>query len=395
MRICIISAHFPSYELPNATKYATGFIFQYAEEWVNQGHEVIVIDLLRCYPKLFRRIANTTYKFGYKNLKKYLLPIEAEEEKQYFHHGVEIQRILYKKYIPHSITPSIQIERIWEKIEPVIQERKFDLIIGDCFDPTLQLAKRIYNNCACPFYQVIHNSDFSLLTNKKIQENIKTVDRWLLRSNAQKKIFDRFMNTRYEYEYMYSGIEDKQISEEVQCRNKITKLVYVGTLIKSKGLETILRALSTCQNNDLHLTVVGSGVDEDYFKKLLDDLDLKRRVKFLGQKTHDEVLDIMRQNDALVLISHETFGMVYVEAMSQACIPIGTIDEGIDGIVIDHKNGFLVPLGDFKSLAKLFDSFKEINEERIKEISKSALMTAYSLKISNLAKGMLDEVESR
>jgi glycosyltransferase involved in cell wall biosynthesis len=50
----------------------------------------------------------------------------------------------------------------------------------------------------------------------------------------------------------------------------------------------------------------------------------------------------MRQADVFVLPSiGETFGMVYLEAMSQGCITVCTINDGIDGIIKDGENGFL------------------------------------------------------
>ena len=54
------------------------------------------------------------------------------------------------------------------------------------------------------------------------------------------------------------------------------------------------------------------------------------------------------QSDVFVLPSvNETFGMVYLEAMSQGCIPIGTSGEGIDGIIENGKNGYLCDRNNF------------------------------------------------
>ena len=51
----------------------------------------------------------------------------------------------------------------------------------------------------------------------------------------------------------------------------------------------------------------------------------------------------MRENDIFVLPSvGETFGMVYLEAMASGCITVCTKDDGVDGIIKNGENGFLV-----------------------------------------------------
>ena len=88
---------------------------------------------------------------------------------------------------------------------------------------------------------------------------------------------------------------------------------------------------------NIELTVIGDGKE----RKTLEKID--KSVKFLGSLPHDKVLEKMRENDIFVLPSvGETFGMVYLEAMASGCITVCTKGDGVDGIIKNGENGFLV-----------------------------------------------------
>ena len=83
--------------------------------------------------------------------------------------------------------------------------------------------------------------------------------------------------------------------------------------------------------------MIGDGKE----RKTLEKID--KNVKFLGSLPHDKVLEKMRENDIFVLPSvGETFGMVYLEAMASGCITVCTKGDGVDGIIKNGENGFLV-----------------------------------------------------
>ena len=62
------------------------------------------------------------------------------------------------------------------------------------------------------------------------------------------------------------------------------KIVYIGQLQTSRGLETVIRGFKHIinQDPDIHLYVGGSGVQTEYFKKLAKDQKIEDNFHFLG-----------------------------------------------------------------------------------------------------------------
>ena len=91
----------------------------------------------------------------------------------------------------------------------------------------------------------------------------------------------------------------------------------------------------------------------------------------------EEVYDYMEQADIFAMPSRpETFGLAYLEAMINGCIAIGSKNEGIDGIIVNGKNGFLVNALDEDDLAQCFQRIFDLDEEEIQAVSDNARQTA-------------------
>ncbi|MHA8080647.1 glycosyltransferase family 4 protein [Aquirufa regiilacus] len=95
------------------------------------------------------------------------------------------------------------------------------------------------------------------------------------------------------------------------------KFITVGTISYNKGFDRLLHQLSTYSNNNWELHVVG-GVDSGFQSKLdemLSNLELKNKIIFHGFQ--NEVSSYFKASDIFIMLSRaETFGLVYIEAMS-------------------------------------------------------------------------------
>lgn len=102
---------------------------------------------------------------------------------------------------------------------------------------------------------------------------------------------------------------------------------------------------------------------------------IDKSVKFTGYLPHSEVLAKMRESDIFILPSTvETFGMVYLEAMSQGCITVCTKDDGISGIIKDGENGFLtLPISN--EIRKILLNIKNMDDDSLKILRYNSLRT--------------------
>lgn len=69
------------------------------------------------------------------------------------------------------------------------------------------------------------------------------------------------------------------------------KLLYVGSLTPEHGLEEIIRNLG---KTGWCLEIIGSGREEETLKKIAQEEGCQEKIKFLGRKKHEEVLEYLR-----------------------------------------------------------------------------------------------------
>lgn len=117
-------------------------------------------------------------------------------------------------------------------------------------------------------------------------------------------------------------------------------LIYVGTFIKRKKLLEIQQAVILLNENTdgekLHLQIVGAGGDNEV--SVLELVEQWPEYFTYQGKVQDKqkLAKLYRSADIFVMPSlHETFGLVYVEAMSQGLPILYTANEGIDGFYSD------------------------------------------------------------
>ena len=115
--------------------------------------------------------------------------------------------------------------------------------------------------------------------------------------------------------------------------------------------------------------MIGDGKE----RKSLEKID--KNVIFTGRLPHDEVLSKMRDSDIFVLPSvGETFGMVYLEAMASGCITVCTKGDGIDGIIKNGENGFLVAPNS-NNVKDTLLNIKNLSAEELKSLHTNSFNT--------------------
>ena len=102
-----------------------------------------------------------------------------------------------------------------------------------------------------------------------------------------------------------------------------------------------------------HLIIAGAGEDHARLERLASVLGVGDRVALEGQVSGSRLAELFRGCLAFVLPSaNEGFGLVFVEAMSQARPVIAAGSGGAPEVVLDGKTGVLVDHGDVAAIAR-------------------------------------------
>jgi glycosyltransferase involved in cell wall biosynthesis len=126
-------------------------------------------------------------------------------------------------------------------------------------------------------------------------------------------------------------------------------LLFVGRLVRRKGVDRLLEALRDIDDRPWRLEIVGFGPERESLEAQALRLGLADRVRFLGRVSDHDLVAAYRRATAFVLpatidqrADTEGLGVVLLEAMSYGVPVVATALGGITDIVVDGATGILV-----------------------------------------------------
>jgi glycosyltransferase involved in cell wall biosynthesis len=140
---------------------------------------------------------------------------------------------------------------------------------------------------------------------------------------------------------------------EQQPPSRDPEVLYVGQLIRGKGVDLLLRALAEVPGH-WHATVVGTGNHLAACKALAVKLDIAHRVTFTGWVDHAALDDYYARAAVTAVPSRwpEPFGMVGIEAMARGRPVVGFAVGGIPDWLEHGVTGLLAREADTSALAQ-------------------------------------------
>lgn len=137
-----------------------------------------------------------------------------------------------------------------------------------------------------------------------------------------------------------NGIEDFWTENVNTTQRDGRSILYIGDFTPNKNVCRIIDAISELRNTEkysnIRLTIVGGGrdVDNQVQNKISQNSDI---IDFKGKIYEKDILASIMKTCALFVMPsiHETFGLVYIEALSQNLPVIYSKGQGIDGIFDD------------------------------------------------------------
>lgn len=226
---------------------------------------------------------------------------------------------------------------------------------------------------------------------KKIYPYIKFLSRYCLDSvvtagsKAKEFYIDNLEFDENKIEIAYNTtidtkeyVKDKFLNTTIQKRlDKSTskkRLLYLGRIVKYKGLDILIKAMKDI-DNEYELIIVGDGEFKAECENLVDELKLNKKIHFLGSCLSNEAPYYYNNCDIFVLptrfrldanVQTESWGFTVNEAMALE-VPVVTttaVGSGVD-LIIDGKTGGLAKAGDVTSLIEKINFTIKNNDDNI------------------------------
>ncbi|MGO3691069.1 MAG: glycosyltransferase family 4 protein [Psychroflexus halocasei] len=203
------------------------------------------------------------------------------------------------------------------------------------------------------FWKLPHLKDYGLSILKRASHVILISETYKGRVLNDPKI-KPIINSKYKV--IPNGIDDywiRNIEERKETINSIPNLLFIGKFLKGKNVIKLIQAIERIDEQGIacHLNLIGGGgkAESEILKRIKD----KKNITYHGKIFDKERLkEFYNNSDIYVMPSKaETFGLVYIEALSQGIPVVFTKNEGIDGLY-ENNIGEAVDCNSVQSIAE-------------------------------------------
>ncbi|TXE21541.1 glycosyltransferase family 4 protein [Psychroflexus gondwanensis] len=195
-------------------------------------------------------------------------------------------------------------------------------------------------------------------------------------SQAISKEGDKIYITQNKIDHVvYTGLDLSKFEfNSLAVQNEVLEIISVGRPHWKKGYDISIKAMAEIKVQGLQFRyqIVG-GEDDKELLFLIEDFGLTSDVELLPQLPQQDVFGLMSSADVFLLPSiEEGIANVAVESMALGCPVISTNCGGMEELIRHQKEGWIVPVYNYKAMAAQILEFSQLNSEYIKKIKKEA-----------------------
>lgn len=254
---------------------------------------------------------------------------------------------LLKKY--HRYLFKRKIEFLYSNLKQKIDLSKITLTHASTLFSDGAVAFKLYKEHNIPYIVTIRNTDLNLYfrymvflreLGLSILKNAKQII--FISPSYKRKLFHFSFLQTHEKELagksavIPNGIDDfwlKNVQKKKGTLEDKVHLLYIGNFSKGKNVKKLVHAVNLLNktNDSFFLNLVGEGGRD--FVPVMKLIKGNNNFKYHGKIIDKNRLrQLFSEIDIFTMPSkHETFGLVYIEALSQGIPVLFTINEGIDG----------------------------------------------------------------
>jgi glycosyltransferase involved in cell wall biosynthesis len=235
--------------------------------------------------------------------------------------------------------------------------------LGVTFSFTLHTSSQLTAKCRPSYQEIITRSKF-----------IRTISH-----KTKQDLIDFFPNLAMDITCVHLGLVQKKGKKESNFDKETPLTITMACVLEPyKDVVTAINVIGQLKVKlpDISLHIYGDGSQKLKLEELTKVEGLSRNIKFMGSVTRDKLLTVLasRKGGILLLTSNSKGGMeegipvIAMEAMQAGMITIATRNGGIQELIEENVNGFIVEQEDVSGIVA------KISEVLISSISKREMM---------------------
>lgn len=284
----------------------------------------------------------------------------------------------------HRIFFDYKQGRIIKDVQKKLDCSKYDCIHAYTLFTDGNCARRLGRKYNIPYVTAVRSTDVNIFLKKAFYLRRRAVN--ILRDASavfflsecyrtqvlENYVPERFRNEIYEKSRIIpNGADDFWLENRNEGKlrhmpdifpDKKLRVICAGVICRRKNHMATQEALQLLREQgwSVHYQIVGRIQERKLFEKIMSYPD----TEYIPQQPKETLLEYYRQNDLFVMPSHtETFGLVYVEALSQGLPVLYTRSQGFDGQFEDGRVGYAVDAEDPADIAQKIIMAAERYEE--------------------------------
>lgn len=294
-----------------------------------------------------------------------------------------------------------KIKKIYSKVVNSYNINDYNLIHSHFLFSDGAVALKLYQNFKLPYVVSVRNTDMNIFFKYALHLRKKGIE---ILINSKKIVIltpkyirqlkaivgeDKFHLIKDKIVIIPNGIDNFWLKNKSKPKklkdNKIHSLLYIGDFTKNKNVPYLI-LLKQKYFKDVTLNIVGSfGADE---KQIISLCENDNTLEYYG-RINDRVAlkEIFQRSDVFCMLSkHETFGLTYIESLSQGVPIIYTKGQGVDGYFSTKIVGYAAEYKSEKSFVDCLDSIAK----NYHTLSKNAVELSLKFNWAEISKKYID-----
>ena len=280
--------------------------------------------------------------------------------------------------------------KIIQCVQKTFSVDSFDIIHAYTLFTDGNCAMKLSEKYNKPFVVAVRNTDVNTffrymphLRKRGVEIMRKANKIFFLSDTYRNQVFNKYVPKKYHAELLPkvciipNGIDDFWFNSRHEHsslpQKDDLKLIFAGTIDHNKNIPTTQKAVRILNDKgfNAHLTVVGRVIEKKEYTKVISDAN----TTYITAQPKEKLIELYRHHDIFVMPSFtESFGLVYVEAMTQGLPVIYSKEQGFDGQFEEGKVGYHVNAGSAEEVAdaviKILSQYRQISHTCVDSANK-------------------------